>query len=120
MSIISCPNCGKKISSQAALCSHCGFQRGEASEEDLLVFRQRKARDNVYHLNMTSYAVISVFVAAFGWYWWSTDGFQHASSTGPFILMGISALAYLVVRALLFQAKRKLRDLKRPRRIGDL
>lgn len=120
MSIISCPECGKKISSQAALCQHCGFQTGDATEEDLLVYQQRKARDKVYHLNMTSYAVITVFVAAFGWYWWSTGGFQHASSTGPFILMGVSALAYVVVRGLLFQAKRKLRSLKKPRRIGEL
>jgi len=120
MSIISCPECGKKISSKVALCPYCGFQKGEVTDEDLLVFKQRKARDKVYHLNMTSYAVITVFVAAFGWYWWSTGGFQHSSSTGPFILMGISALAYLVVRGLLFQAKRRLRDLRRTRRIGDL
>ena len=115
MSIISCPQCGKKISSMAAMCSHCGFARGEVSDEQMLVFRQRRARDRVYHLNMTSYAVISVFLAAFGWYWWETGGFQHASSTGPFILMGISAVAYLVVRAFLFQARRQYRELKRIR-----
>ena len=120
MSIISCPECGKKISSQVSLCPHCGFQRGEVSEEELLVFRQRRARDKVYHLNMTSYAVITVFVAAFGWYWWSSGGFQHASGSGPFILMGISAVAYVVVRGFLFQAKRKLRELKRVKRIGEV
>jgi len=120
MSIISCPDCAKKISSQVVLCPHCGFQMGEATEEDLLVFQQRRARDKVYHLNMTSYAVITVFVAAFGWYWWSTGGFLHKSSMGPFILMGISAVAYVVVRGLLFQAKKRLKELKRPRRLGDL
>ncbi len=113
MSIISCPECGKKISSIAPVCSHCGFQRSEVSEEQMLVFRQRQARDKVYRLNMTTYAVISVFVAGFGWYWWDTGGFLHTSSNGPFVVMGLSAVAYLLVRGLLFQARRKQRALRR-------
>jgi hypothetical protein len=113
MSIISCPECGKSISSLAPVCNHCGFRRGDASEEDLHVFRTRSARERVYRLNMVSYAVITVFVAAFGWYWWSTAGFQRPSSSGPFILMGISAVAYLAVRAMLFMAKSRLKRLKR-------
>jgi len=113
MSIIACPGCGKRISSLAPLCSHCGFQQGEASDEQLAIYQQRAAREKVYRLNMTSYAVITFFVAGFGWYWLSTDGFQQPSSTGPFVLMGISAVAYLVVRGLLFSAKRKQKELKR-------
>ncbi len=113
MSIISCPQCGKKISSMVSLCPHCGFELGEVSDDDLLVFRQRQAREKVYRLNMYSYVVITIFVAAFGWYWWSTRGFQQPSGSGPFILMGLSAVAYLGVRVFLFQAKRKHKELKR-------
>jgi hypothetical protein len=113
MSIIACPQCGKRISSVAPICLRCGFQRSEASAEQLNVFRIRQAREKLYRLNMTSYGVITVFVAAFGWYWWNTAGFQQPSSSGPFILMGISALAYLAVRVLLFGARRRLKDLKR-------
>ena len=39
MAIIACPDCGKKISSHAVICSYCGFQLGEATEQDLEVFR---------------------------------------------------------------------------------
>lgn len=113
MAIVSCPECGKKISHLAVQCLNCGFQRGELSDEQMLVYRRRRARDHVYHLNMTSYAVITTFIAAFGWYWWDTAGFQQSSTVGPFILMGISALAYLVVRGLLFRARRTQRELKR-------
>jgi len=113
LSIISCTQCGKRISSLAPLCSYCGFKRGEASEEQLLVYRQRIARERVYRLNMGSYVMITLFVTAFGWYWWATAGFQQPSPRGPFILMGISGAAYLVVRGFLYQAKRVQKELKR-------
>jgi hypothetical protein len=117
MSIVACPKCGNKVSSLAKLCLHCGAQRGELggelSDEQALVSRQRQAREKVYHLNMSSYALITVFLAAFGWYWWETSGFQGPTSAGPYILMGLSAFAYLIVRVLLFQARRKQKELKR-------
>ena len=87
MSIIACPECKKKISSRSAICSFCGFQLGEVTEEDLDIFRARRLRDQIYRMNMISYAVITVFVAAFGWYWWDSGGFTQPSSRGPFILM---------------------------------
>jgi hypothetical protein len=105
MSIIECSECGKKISSRTPICNYCGFELGEVTEADLEVFRARKLRDRIYRLNMTSYAVITVFIAAFGWYWLDSQGFGGPSSMGPFILMGLAAIAYLVVRALLFRSR---------------
>jgi len=119
MTIIACPECGKKISSQKPICTYCGFQLGEVTETDLEVFRARKLRDRVYRLNMTSYAVITVFVAGFGWYWWDSRGFFEASSTGPYILMGLSALAYLVVRALLFRCRQILKSMRAKRTMSS-
>jgi membrane protein YdbS with pleckstrin-like domain len=113
MAIIACPECGKKISSHAPICSHCGFQKGEISEEQLAVFQARKLRDRIYHLNMISYAVITAFVAAFGWYWWDSGGFEHQSSAGPFILMGLAAVAYLFVRVLLFRKRQQQKALRK-------
>lgn len=112
MAIIACPECGKKISSHAPICSHCGFQMGEVSQEQLEVFRVRKLRDKIYHLNMISYAVISVFMVAFGWYWWDSAGFEHRSSAGPFIVMGLAVLAYLLVRGLLLRDRRRQKALR--------
>ena len=104
MAIIACPDCGKKISSRAAICSRCGFQLGEVTEQDLEIYRARRLRDARYRLNWLSYAVITVMLAAFGWYWWDSSGYTQPSSAGPFVLMGFSAAAYVIVRGLLFQA----------------
>lgn len=119
MSIIACPECGKKISSRAAICSYCGFQLGDATEEDLAVFRARRLRDRIYRLNMASYAVITVFVAGFGWYWWDSKGFAQPAHAGPFILMGISAVAYLVVRALLFRCRQQRKQMRQKLRLSS-
>ncbi len=113
MSIIACPGCSKRISSLTSICPHCGLARGEVNEEDLLVYQMRQTREKIYRLNMISYAVITVFVAAFGWFWWSTGGFQHPSSTGPIFLVGPSAVGYLAMRVMPFMARSRLKQLKR-------
>ena len=75
MTMIACPDCSKKISSRTAICSYCGYQLRDVTEVDLAVFRARNLRDRIYKLNMVSYAVITVFIGAFGWYWWDSGGF---------------------------------------------
>ena len=112
MDITSCSQCGKGISSLAPVCPNCGFKHGEAGEGQLLVDRERTARERVYRLTMASYVIITLFVVAFGWYWWVTAGFQQPSPRGPFLLMGSLGLAYLVIRAFLYLAKRSQRELK--------
>ncbi len=112
--IVKCPSCRKQISSQATMCPHCGFARGEVSDEELLEFQRRRLRDRIYHLKMASYGVITVFLAAFGWYWWSTSGFQQPSATGPVLLLSAGTVAYVVVRVLLFLAGREMKKLSTP------
>jgi len=119
MSLISCPECGKNISSRAVICNYCGFQLGEVTEDDLQVYRARKLRDRIYRLNMTSYAVITVFIGGFCWYWWDSRGFTQMSSIGPLILMGVAAVAYLVVRALLFRSRQVQKAMRQARRLSD-
>jgi len=113
MSIIVCPRCGNRISSLAKICLHCGSERDVFSDESSLVLRQRQARERVYHLKMSSYAVLSVLLAAFIWYWWGSSGFQKPVTPGPLILMSLGGCAYMIVRYLLYQALRKYRELKR-------
>ena len=93
------------------LCPFCGFQRGEVDEEELQEHRRRKLRDQVYHLKMGSYAVLTLFVVAFAWYWVNTGGFTRPSSSGPYALLAIAALAYLAVRGFLYKARAALKKL---------
>ncbi len=109
MAIINCPGCGNKTSEISSRCPHCGFERGQVDDEHQLELRRRALRDRVYHLNMTSYAAITVFLAAFGWYWWDTSGYQRQSSYGPIILLVLGTVAYLAIRVLLFRARKQLK-----------
>jgi len=119
MSIIPCPECGKKISDKAVICRNCGHQLAGASEEDVAIFRARKLRDRIYRLNMASYFVITVFLAGFAWYWWGSEGFTRMSSPGPFVLMGVTAVAYLIVRGFLFSARQKRKALRQQRQLSN-
>lgn len=119
MSIISCPQCNRNISSRARICNFCGFHLGEVTEEDLMVFRARQLRDRIYRLNMISYAVITVFIAGFCWYWWESRGFSQMSSAGPFVLMGLAAVAYLVVRAFLFSNRHQQKAMRQARKMSS-
>lgn len=109
MAIIICPGCGKRTTDLSSMCQHCGFEYEQVDQEHQLELRRRKLRDRVYYLNMTSYAVITVFLAAFGWYWWDTAGYQQQSSFGPIILLALATVAYLAIRVLLFKARRQLK-----------
>lgn len=119
MSIVACPECGKKISSQAAICRHCGFELGEVSEEDRAIHQARRLRDRIYRLNMVSYLVITVFLAGFGWYWWASAGFSRVTGAGPFVLMGVAAVAYLVVRGLLFRARQQRKLMRQKKELSN-
>lgn len=111
--ISNCPNCGKPKSSKAPICPNCGFAVGEISEEELLEFQRRKQRDRIYRFKMSSYLAISLFLVAFGWYWWDTVGFTTRSSAGPVLAMGAATVAYLAIRVYLFLAQREMKRLRR-------
>ena len=82
------------------------------------MYQARKLRDRIYRLNMTSYAVITVFVVGFGWFWLESKGYSQAPSSGPYILMGISAVAYLGVRALLIRCRQQRKSMREKRNMS--
>ncbi len=112
MAIIACPGCGKRISSISPLCPHCGFERGEVDDEQVSEFRRRQLRERIYRLKMASYVAITLMLAGFGWYWFGGGVFEGQTATrGPVILVALGAVAYVLVRVLLFNARRALRQL---------
>lgn len=113
MAIINCPGCGKKTTELSSKCPHCGLDRSHQDNERAIELARRKLRDHVYHLKMASYGVISVFLAAFGWYWWDTAGFLEQSSMAPVMVVALASMAYLGIRILLFRARRRQKQLRR-------
>jgi len=111
MAIIACPGCGKRISSISPLCPHCGFERGEVDDEQVTEFRRRQLRERIYRLKMFSYVAITLMLAGFGWYWFGGGAFGERTEMGPIVLVALGAVAYVVVRVLLFNARRALRGL---------
>ncbi len=107
--IINCPSCRKPMSSKATVCPNCGAERGELTDEQLSELSRRRLRDRIYRLKMASYAAISVLLAAAGWYFYEASDLDLTPSTGPLLLVAIGSVAYVVVRAFLFSAKRALK-----------
>jgi hypothetical protein len=70
MAITSCPSCSKPISDKAKSCTHCGFNIGNASAEDI----ERKASFKRYQamqsLQNQSMVAILMFIAGFGFIYW--------------------------------------------------
>lgn len=113
MSIVACTQCGKKISSNSAICDHCGHEAGEVSEADLHKYQERRLRSHIYHLKMATYAVMTVVAVAIGWYWIESGGFVLiVENRGPFYLLLLSGLAYVVIRIMLLRARRRQRTLR--------
>ena len=109
--IVNCPNCGKAMSSKAPLCPHCGYERGEVSDEQLQELARRRLRDKVYRLKMSSYLAITLLLAAAGWYFYEASDVNMTPSTGPILLVAVGSVAYVITRGLLFKAKRDLKRL---------
>jgi hypothetical protein len=96
----------------ARICSYCGEELGEVSDEQRLEYQRRRLRDRIYHLKMASYTCIAVLVLAAGWYWWESSDFSRLPSTVPVVLVSLGTVGYLVVRVMLFNAKRRMRKLR--------
>jgi hypothetical protein len=107
MAITACPSCSKPISDKATSCSHCGFNIGSATAEDI----ERKAKFAHYKamqkLQNQSMLAILLFVLGFGFIYWggSAPGdIQYNLSIATTI---IGFVWYAVNRVRLVLVKRK-------------
>ncbi|MBF7072611.1 hypothetical protein ISG33_04260 [Glaciecola sp. MH2013] len=70
MAITACPSCKKPISDKSKVCSHCGFDIGNATAEDL----ERKANfarfQKMHNLQNQSLIAIFIFLAGIGFLYW--------------------------------------------------
>lgn len=110
MAIVSCPECGKKISDKAAVCEHCGFVLEGQDPEAMARKRRRNKADRVNKLTAQSMLGMLIFVAGIGGVFYFRDeasadpSWQVQASMGA---MGVGFIWYIVSRARLILAKRK-------------
>ena len=62
MAIVKCPECRKQISSQAKICSHCGYAYKDASTEDLEQAERIARLKHKHRAQMIVYASMLLFL----------------------------------------------------------
>ena len=105
MAIVACPFCGKKISSKAAACNHCGNGVSEVSPEQLAIID----RDRRHQLNQSinNHAMIAL-VLFLGSVLYLYTKFPEAGSWqyySTYVVMAVGAIGYVIskVRMILFK-----------------
>ncbi len=116
MALINCPNCKKRVSSKAKVCSHCNSnltisEDGKELTEEQIASRAKLARIKMrYSLQMQAMAGIILFIAGFMlWYFVGNKGLTEVSH---FVQIGIALAGgvwYLItrVRLITFKAANK-------------
>jgi len=103
MAIINCPGCGRRISDQRTVCTHCELPLGEVTEEDLSRIRRRRWRYRVWQAKNLTYLGMAALVAGVIWWWVSgPEGWTLPLPMLPIVLIGLGLLTYLGGRAWLF------------------
>ncbi|RUO36473.1 zinc ribbon domain-containing protein [Aliidiomarina sanyensis] len=109
MAIISCPECGKKVSDKAATCEHCGFLLGAHDSESLARKGRLQRSQKLSKLVSQQMLAILLFVAGIGasFYEWGTTGIGPWM---PYIGGGVATFSfvwYLVTRGRIYVLKRQ-------------
>jgi hypothetical protein len=112
VAIVNCKKCDNNVSSMTTICPYCGFEQSETAEAQLNESRRQKIKEDIYRLKMSSYVALSLLLAAFIWFMSDSYGYQHRVSIGPYILFSAGAVAYLVIRILLFRCGMALRKIR--------
>jgi len=105
MAIVSCPFCGKKISSKAASCNFCGQGLAEVTPEQL----ERSDRDRRLQLNQSinTHAMMALilFLGSFLYFYYKMPEPGSLEQRLTYTVMALSALWYIVskVRMIIFK-----------------
>ncbi|WP_371379292.1 hypothetical protein [Thalassotalea aquiviva] len=107
MALIECPNCTKKMSSKAAVCSHCNTVVADMTQE------QRENQQRIHKIEQSqklmthSMIAMLLFCAGFGFMFWgqpAPDSWQYGLATGSAVF---GFVWYIVNRVRLILMKRK-------------
>jgi hypothetical protein len=105
MAIVSCPFCGKKISSKAASCNHCGEALVEVTPEQLArTDRDRRLKLN-QSINNHAMMALVLFLGSFLYFYYKIPEPGSLEQRLTYAALALSAIWYIVskVRMVLFK-----------------
>jgi hypothetical protein len=103
MAIIHCPNCSRRISSQAPVCPHCDVALGELSPEEQERLTVRRWKRQLYRAANLSYLALTFLVIGAIWWWfYGPEGWVLPPPMGGIALVVVGAALYLVARCWIF------------------
>ena len=110
MAIINCPACSKPISDKASSCSHCQYEFGNASPEDISRKLALQRYNKVQKIQNQSMVAIILFMV--GCYFvlqgnFSNDAQGHMFKNGAIAVTVIGFVWYTVNRVRIMLAKRQ-------------
>lgn len=96
MAIIHCPQCDRRISSQAPACPHCDTPTGEMSDEERSRLMLRRWRTRMYRARNLTYIAMGLVVAgALWWFFVPPEGLALPVPVSAGILMAGGMAVYL-------------------------
>ena len=118
MSLINCPSCKKQVSDKMETCSHCHSPL-KLSEEDLYrtkELRYRNYRDKMYRFKMLTFTAMAIaIIGLVPMLWTYAKAVDYGFDANVFnhwgtYLIFIGFALYVVVRILMFTAKRQYKS----------
>ncbi len=106
MAIVACPFCGKKISSKAASCQHCGNSLAEVSPEQIEKIQRDKRMALAQSIN--NHAMLSVVLLLGSFVWWYFRAPEEGSwqSWLTYAVMALGAAGYIISKVRMVMFKR--------------
>ena len=106
MAIINCPSCGRRISNRAGQCPFCNFKLTDAgpgiSADEA---RRRQQRQQMYRLQMQTYAAVTLSVIGFAWFWYETYLIGRPAPPACLATLAVGVVWYLGARAWMIISK---------------
>lgn len=107
MAIVSCPFCGKKISSKSSSCQSCGNSIGEIDP----VAKQRLSRDlrlkKSMQINNLAMASIVLFLGSFLVFYFRHPDEDTWQQTLMYVVMGVGGFGYVAAKVMMVWFKRQ-------------
>lgn len=100
MALITCVECGKRVSSKHRVCPHCDEPLGELTPEEIALRHRRRHRRLIYRARMTTYAGMTLVILGFIiWYMTGVRGLALPPSSAAMLPVGIGFVVYVAAWA---------------------